>query len=520
MIGNKNSFCFLLLHNIMVIIIVEGDELVSEKLNELYNRKKELEMGGSTQPAVARERINMLLDANSFVEFGAFVKQRSTDFNAANFNTPADGVVTGYGTIENRLVFVYSQDNTVLGGSVGEMHAKKICSVYEQAMKMGAPVVGFLDSSGMRVQEGIDAFEAYGQIYKAMSAASGVIPQITAVMGGCMGSSSLIPALSDFVFAVDKNAKLFMVSPNTLEGADGKKGDLSLNSEENGLVQFSFQSEEDCIKEMRKFIDFVPSNNMEDSPFFGVDDDINRADEFLNTIVSENKESPLDMNVIIKALADKGDFMEIHRLYAKDVTTGFMRMNGDTVGIIANQVSLLGYHGVDKIIRFVSFCDAFNLPIITLTDIAGYKANMSQGALIKYVAKLVHAFAAATVPKINVLLRNSFGNAYVAMNSKHIGADVVFAWPTAQVSVMEPEAAVNVMYADEWKDAENAAQLKAEKLAEFEEKNSSAYTAAGHGYIDDIIEPAATRKRLIASLEMLASKREGKPSKKHASLTL
>lgn len=502
---------------------------MSEKLNELYSRKKVLEDGGGTAliqklhgegKLTARERIERLLDENSFVEFGGFVKQRCTDFNALEQKTPADGVVTGYGTVEARLVFVYSQDSTVLGGSVGEMHAKKIVSVYEQAVKMGAPVVGFLDSEGMRVQEGVDALDAYGKVYTAMTQASGVIPQITAVMGGCMGLSALIPALSDFVFTVDKKSRLFLVSPNTLPGEQGKKGDLSFSPEESGLAHYTGVTEEECIGAMKKLLEYIPSNNMEDSPFFGTNDDSNRTDEFLNSIVPADKTTPLDMKKIITTLGDREEYFETGTAYGKAVTTGFLRMNGTTVGVLGNTVSMLSYHGTDKAVRFVTFCDAFNIPIVSLTDVEGYQITSGQNGIIKNMAKLVHSFAAATVPKINVIVRNGFGSPYLFMNSKHIGADYVFAWPDTQVSVMEAETAVSIMYADEIKEAENALQYKMQKIEQWKEKNSSPYTAASRGFIDDIIEPAATRKRLIAVLEMLASKREGKPAKKHAAFTL
>lgn len=492
-----------------------------DKLNELFNRRSTVEAGGGEELKKklhsegkfdARERIAKLLDDNTFVEFGAFVNQRATDFNAVEKYTPSDGVITGYGSIFGRLVFVYSQDSTVMGGSVGEMHAKKICGIYEKAMKMGAPVVGFIDSSGMRVQESVDALSAYGDIFKAMTAASGVVPQITAIMGGCMGTSSFIPALSDFTFAVSKNAKLFMVSPNTLSGEEGKKGDLSLK-EENGLIQFVCEDEESCISEMRKLIDIVPSNNMEDAPFFGTGDDINRTEEFLNTIVPENYDEAVDMGAVIKAVADNGEFIEVQKNFAKEIKEGFIRVNGYTAGIISNNSYELTYHGTDKALKFLSFCDAFNIPVITLTDVGGYKAQVSQTALIKSTAKLMAGFAAATCPKINVIIRKGFGNPYLVMNSKHIGADVVFAWPTAEVSVMDPVAAVNVMYGSD------SAQRE-EVIEKYRENNSSPYFAAKRGYIDDIIEPSATRKRIGAVLEMLATKREGKPAKKHSSFTI
>lgn len=492
--------------------------IISDRLSSFLRRKGELEDGGGKelQAAVrssgrltARERIEFLLDEGSFVETGVYVKQRATDFNAAEKDTPADGVVTGFGSVQGRLVFVYSQDSTVLGGSVGEMHAKKICGIYEKALKMGAPVVGFADSTGMRVQEGVDALDAYGSIYSAMNGASGVVPQITAVMGGCMGSEAIIPALSDFVFAVEESSRLFLISPNSMEGsADG----LGTKAENNPLVHFSCSSDAECIAEIRNLISFLPSNNMEDAPCIISETDLNRTEEALNAVVPEDLETAIDIRGVIGSLADGGVFVEVYKKYAGDAVEGFIRMNGQTVGVIANNGDICPFV-VNKIRRFAAFCDSFNIPMLTLTDAGGYKTQASQAELISASASLISIFASATVPKVNVIIRKGFGNAYVAMNSKHIGADMVFAWPYAQVAAMEPEAAVRVMYGEE-------EGTIAAKLEEYKIKASSPYVAAGRGFIDDVIEPAATRKRVIAALEMLAAKRESGPAKKHSGFVL
>lgn len=506
-----------------------------EKLNELKENRSVIEAGGGealvskihgSGRLTARERITGVLDDSSFVEFGAFVKQRTTDFNAQEKQTPADGVVTGYGTVDGKLVFIYSQDSTVLGGSVGEMHARKICSIYDQAMKMGAPVIGILDSAGMRVQEGVDALDAYGKIFKAMAGASGIIPQISVVLGDCMGSGAFIPSLSDFVFMTEKNARLFMVSPVTLPGEAGKStgydavGSAKALMEENGLVHFTYATEAECLSGVKELLDYLPSNNMEDAPFVGIADDINREDAILNECIPENDIDEIDLLAIIQTITDGGRFMEVQKSYTNAMLTGFARFNGYTAGIVGNRNGLLCSKGTAKATAFITFCDAFNIPIVTLTDIKAYRDTVEQGMVIKNTAKMINAFMSATVPKINIILRNGIGNPYLAMNSKHIGADVVFSWPAAKVALMDAEAAVNVMYADELAQDANFVNVKQEKIDEYNAMQASPYRAASRGFIDDIIEPAATRKRVIAVLEMLASKRESKPTKKHSSITL
>lgn len=503
-----------------------------EKWNQVKKQRDLIEAGGGKEVLAriresgrltARERISALVDENTFVEFGAFMKQRSTDFNLQAKETPADGVITGYGTVDGRLVFLYSQDSSVLGGSVGEIHARKICSVYKQALKMGAPVIGFLDSTGMRLQEGIDAFDAYGKIYQEMSEASGVIPQICVILGACMGSAALIPALSDFVFMTEKNTRLFLQSPTTLPGEQGKNADIfgtaQESAENGGLVHFVGQTEQECITSVKMLLDYLPSNNMEDAPFFVTSDDINREENILNEIVPEGEEA-IDISAIAQAVADRGQIFEIQKEYGKGIMTGFARFNGYTTAVLGVTAGLLCSQCVKKAVRFIQFCDAFNIPVVTLTDVNGFQSEVNQGGLIFALAQLVHTLSCATVPKINVILRKGIGNAYLIFNSKHIGADVVLAWPQAEISVMDADAAVTVMYADELKAAENAASLKAEKIEEYCQTQSGPFPAASRGYVDDLIEPSETRKRIAAALEMLASKRESKPTKKHASLSL
>ncbi|WP_408605909.1 acyl-CoA carboxylase subunit beta [Defluviitalea phaphyphila] len=478
----------------------------------------------------ARERIEKFLDEGSFVELGAFVKHRSTDFNMSKKNTPADGVVTGYGTVEGRLVYVYSQDATVLGGSVGEMHAKKIASLYDYAMKMGAPIISFLDSSGLRLQESIDGLNGYGTLFLKQSIASGIIPQISVIFGDCVGGAGFSAGISDFTFMVSQNGRLFMNSPNTIEGIEGKKatfesiGSADIHSEKSGMVHFQYDKEEECIEGVRNLISYLPGNNLEDAPIYEATDDLNRVDSVLDSIIPEDLNESFDVKTVIASIADDREFLEIQSKYAKNLVIGFIRLNGSTVGIIANQSQenegLLNIAACNKGTDFVNFCDAFNIPIISLTDVGGFISSVEeeQKGILKNASKLVYAFANATVPKVNVIIRKAFGSAYIAMNSKHIGADIVFAWPTAQISVMNPEGAVNIMYAEELKNSENPNNLRAEKIEEFSSMQGSAYAAASRGYVDDIIEPSATRKRIIAALEMLYSKREQRPAKKHGTV--
>lgn len=506
-----------------------------DKLNELNTRRNAIELGGgedavkklhSKGKLTVREIIKSLLDTNSFVELGAFVTHRSTDFNLPEKETPADGVITGYGTVDGRLIYLYGQDGTVLGGSIGEMNSKKIGKIYEQALKMGATVVGILDSTGVRIQEGLDSLEGYGEIFKYQSIASGVIPQITVVLGNSLGINSFIPALSDFVFMESKNSKMFVNSPNTISGFDGKVttfeqiGSADVHSKDSGLAHFCFGTEQECLDGVRQLLSFLPSNNLEDAPLHGMADDLNRIDNKLNDIIISD-DNVFDVKNIIKSISDNACFLEIKEQYAMNMVVGFARFNGYTAGIVANQSlqdkGQLDIKACNKAVEFINFCDAFNIPIITLTDCIGYKSALSEeiNGISKSAGKLLYSFATATIPKINVIIRQAFGSAYITMNSKHIGADIVYAWPNCQISLMDSEAAINVMYSD----GDNITD-KDKKIAEYKQNQSSPYIAAKRGYIDDIIEPAETRKYLIASLEMLESKRESRPAKKHGSMSM
>ncbi|MCM1157652.1 MAG: methylmalonyl-CoA carboxyltransferase [Bacteroidales bacterium] len=460
----------------------------------------------------ASDRITSLLDDSSFVEVGAYVTARNTDFNTQEHETPADGVVTGYGTIDGRLVYVYSQDATVLGGSVGEMHAAKIAKIYDMALKMGAPVIGLVDCAGLRLQEATDALNAFGSIYLKQSMASGVIPQITGVFGVCGGGSTIIPALSDITFMVKDKAKLFVNSPNALEQNYVEKLDTAgaeYQQSNSALVDEVLEDDLTLLGRIRQIVGWLPSHNEDDANFADGMDDLNREIPNLEGLAE-------DARAVLTHIADNNVFIELKKEYAKDMVIGFIKLNGTTVGCVANQVKdggdVLSTKGAYIAAEFVNFLDAFNIPVLTLTNVKGYKATVAEEAgIAKAVAKLTYAFANATVPKVNLVMGDALGSAYLAMNSKSVGADIEYAWSTAKIGTMNPEQAVKIIYAG---DQEKAAAAK----AEYTEKMSSAVSAAKRGYVDDIIDGAATRKRLIAAYEMLYTKREDRPLKKHGAV--
>ena len=482
----------------------------------------------NTTHETATGRISALLDEGSFVEIGSYVTARNTDFNLQDQETPADGVITGYGTIEGLLVYVYSQDASVLGGAIGEMHAKKIAALYQMAMKMGAPVIGLVDCAGLRLQEATDALHAFGQMYLNQTMASGVIPQITAVFGTCGGGMALVPSLTDFTFMESKAAKLFVNAPNALDGNVVTKCDTAaaqFQAAEAGLVDV-VGDEATLMTKIRELIAVLPANNEDDQVFGECTDDLNRICEGIEA----GKE---DTAFALSALSDNGFFYELKADYGKDMVTGFIRLNGGTVGAVANRSAITGEDGeaaekfapvlsaagCTKAAEFVDFCDAFNIPVLTLTNVTGFKADMdSEKNISRAAAKLTYAFANATVPKVNVIVGEAFGSAGVVMNSKSIGADVVYAWPEASIGMMDANAAVKIMYADEIAKADSANAVIAEKAAAYAALQSSALAAAKRGYVDDIIDPGATRKRVIAAFEMLYTKREDRPVKKHGTV--
>lgn len=482
----------------------------------------------NTTKSPANARIQALLDGNSFVEIGGLVTARSTDFNMNSKETPSDGVITGYGVIDSKLVYVYSQDASVLNGTIGEMHAKKVARIYDMAMKMGAPVIAMIDCAGLRLQEATDALNAFGEIYSKQAMASGVIPQITAVFGTCGGGLSLIPAMSDFTFMEEKNAKLFVNTPNAMEGNTAAKCDTAsakFQSEEAGLVDVT-GDEATILNEIRQLVSMIPSNNEDCDTYIECTDDLNR-------VCANLANAAEDPAIVLATIADNNLFFETKRNYAKDMVTGFIRLNGLTVGAVANRSvvydengqaaekfdTVLSPKGCDKAADFVKFCDAFEIPVLTLTNVTGYKAcKCAEKKMAKAVATLTYTFANATVPKVNVVTGSAFGSAYVAMNSKSVGADMVYAWPTAKIGMMDAQAAVKIMYADELAKADDAKALLDEKTAEYEELQSSAMAAAKRGYVDTIIEACDTRKYVIGAFEMLFTKREDRPAKKHGTV--
>ena len=476
----------------------------------------------STTSSLASKRIESLLDENSFVEIGALVTARATDFNLKQAETPSDGVVTGYGVINGKLVYVYSQDAAVLNGSVGEMHAKKITNLYDLAMKTGAPVIGLIDSAGLRLQEATDALNAFGEIYLKQTLASGVIPQITAVFGSCGGGLALIPTLTDFTFMEGTKAKLFVNSPNALDGNTTEKCDsasAAFQSSESGIVDV-VADEASIFTKIRDLVTMLPSNNEEDA----VDDD---CTDDLNRVCADIANCVGDTAIALSQIADNNVFFEIKENYAKDMVTGFIKLNGMTVGCVANRTevyddngevaekldAVLSPKGCYKAENFINFCDAFDIPVLSLTNVKGYEATLgSEKGIATAVAKLTYAFANATVPKVNVIIGKALGSAYVAMNSKAIGADITIAWPDAEIGSMDATLAAKIMY-----EGKGADVIK-EKAAEYAALQTSAQGAAKRGYVDDIIEACDTRKRVIAAFEMLFTKREDRPDRKHGTV--
>lgn len=507
-----------------------------DKLNELHNKRFKVKEGGgqaridkqhASGKLTARERVELLLDQGSFIEIDAFVEHRSVEFGMDKTEAPADGVVTGYGTVDGRPVYIFAQDFTVVGGSLGEMHAMKIAKVLDMAMKNGVPVIGINDSGGARIQEGVDALKGYGDIFFRNTMASGVIPQIAVIMGPCAGGAVYSPALMDFIFMVDKTSQMFITGPQVVQAVTGESitaeqlGGAMTHNSTSGVAHFMYSDEKSCIEGIRKLLSFLPSNNLEDAPLYECHDDLNRLVPDLNYIVPDNPNKPYDVKDIIVAVVDNGDFFEVQPYYAQNIVVGFARMNGKTVGIVANQPKImagsLDINASDKAARFVRFCDAFNIPLITFTDVPGYLPGVGQehGGVIRHGAKLLYAYSEATVPKINVILRKAYGGAYIAMSSRHLGADMVFAWPTAEIAVMGPDGAANIIFRKEIEASDNPMATRAEKIEEYRSRFANPYKAAARGYVDDVIIPEETRPRLIAALEMLASKREERPAKKH-----
>ena len=479
----------------------------------------------------ARERIDLLLDKGSFRELDAFVQHRTHDFNLDGQKFMSDSVVTGWGTIEGRLVYVFSQDFTVFGGSLGEVHAEKICKIMDLAMKNGAPVIGLNDSGGARIQEGVVALGGYADIFLRNTLASGVIPQISAIMGPCAGGAVYSPALTDFIFMTRNTSYMFVTGPDVVKTVTHEEvsfedlGGASVHSEKSGVCHVAADSEADTLYLIRKLLMYLPQNNMEDAPFMQGDDPL-RMDERLDTIIPDDPNKPYDIKEVIRMIVDGGQFFEIHENYAANIVVGFARLGGHSVGIVANQPAVLaGVLDIDaseKGARFVRFCDSFNIPIITFEDVPGFLpgTNQEHHGIIRSGAKLLYAYCEATVPKLTVITRKAYGGAYCVMSSKHIRSDLNLAWPSAEIAVMGPDGAVNIIFRKELEKAEDPVRKKAELVAEYRQKFASPYVAAERGYIDDVIEPKETRPRLINALEMLSNKRDSNPAKKHGNIPL
>ncbi|MEH7392993.1 acyl-CoA carboxylase subunit beta [Bacillus sp. JJ1474] len=513
---------------------------IYEKINELYDRRREIELGGGDEriakqhekgKLTARERIDLLVDPGTFVELNPFIEHRCTDFGLDGQKGPGDGVVTGYGKVNGRPIFLFSQDFTVFGGALGEMHAKKIANVMDLAAKNGAPFVGLNDSGGARIQEGVVSLDGYGHIFYRNSIYSGVIPQISVIMGPCAGGAVYSPAITDFVFMVENTSQMFITGPKVIETVTGEKisaedlGGANVHNTISGNAHFKGKTEAEVIDQVRHLLSYLPQNNEEKPPMLHADnEDDYRPD--LTDVIPFDAVRPYDVRKVIEQVVDKTSFMEIHQDFAKNIVVGLARIKGEVVGLVCNQPKFmaggLDIDSSDKAARFIRFCDSFNIPIITFEDVTGFLPGVKQehGGIIRHGAKILYAYSEATVPKLTVILRKAFGGAYVALNSKAIGADLVFAWPNAEVAVMGPQGAANIIFAREIQNSEDPETTRAQKIEEYREKFANPYVAASRGMVDDVIDPRETRIKLIQALEMLRNKQESRPKKKHGNIPL
>ena len=515
--------------------------MTDPKIEQLHRLRRESHEGGG--PArierqrekgkmTAHERMELLLDKGSFRETDAFVVHQETNFGMDKRKIPGDSVVTGWGTIEGRLVYVFSQDFTVFGGSLGRAHAAKVCKIMDMAMKNGAPVIGLNDSGGARIQEGVESLGGYADIFLRNTLASGVIPQISAIMGPCAGGAVYSPALTDFIFMVKDTSHMFITGPDVVKTVTGEEvtfeqlGGAMTHNARSGVAHMAANSEADCLYLIRELLSYLPSNNMEDPPAKAGNDDPLRTEARLDTLVPDNPNKPYDIKDAIHLIFDDGEFFEIQEHYGQNIVVGFARLGGHSVGIVANQpmvlAGVLDIDASEKAARFVRFCDCFNIPLVVFEDVPGFLPGLDQeyGGIIRHGAKLLYAFCEATVPKITVVTRKAYGGAYCVMNSKHIRADLNLAWPTAEIAVMGPEGAVNIIFRRELAQAEDPEKRREELVHEYRERFTNPYTAAERGYVDDVIEPHETRPRLINALNMLQNKRDDNPPKKHGNIPL
>lgn len=517
---------------------------IEEKIKKLVELRAEARLGGGAKrieaqhgkgKLTARERVDLLLDEGSFEELDMFVTHRLTDFGLEKELYLSDGVITGYGSIDGRLVYIYSQDFTVLGGSLSETNAKKICKVMDMAMKAGAPMIGLNDSGGARIQEGVLSLSGYAEIFQRNIEASGVIPQISAILGPCAGGAVYSPALTDFILMAENISYMFVTGPKVTKTVTGEDitvenlGGAMIHASKSGVAHFVSENEEEAMKTVRKLISFMPQNFMENTPVIDCDDPIDRIDDVLNNIIPDNPNKPYNVIDVITTLVDNGDFEEVHKYYAKNIVVGFARFNGQSVGIVANQPSFLaGVLDIEasrKAARFVRFCDCFNIPLVTLVDVPGFLPGSTQeyGGIISNGAKLMYAYGEATVPKVTITLRKSYGGAHDVMSCKQLKGDLNYAWPTAEIAVMGASGAIEVLNFRELsaiEDPEKKAEFIAQKELEYREKFANPYQAAKYGYIDDVIEPRNTRFRIIRALASLATKKAYMPAKKHTNIPL
>lgn len=513
---------------------------IYEKITELYDKRREVEMGGGDDKIIkqhekgkltARERIDLLVDEGTFVELNPFISHRCTDFGLDQVEGPGDGVVTGYGKVNGRDIFLFSQDFTVFGGALGEMHAKKIANVMDLAAKNGAPFVGLNDSGGARIQEGVGSLDGYGQIFYRNSIYSGVIPQISVIMGPCAGGAVYSPAITDFVFMVEKTSQMFITGPKVIETVTGEKissedlGGAKVHNTISGNAHFKAATEEEVLKEVRRLLSYLPQNYNEKPNRV----EYNEKDDYrpeLAEIVPIEATRPYDVRKVIEQVVDQESFMEVQKDFARNIVIGLARIKGEVVGLICNQPKFLAggldIDSSDKSARFIRFCDSFNIPLITFEDVTGFFPGIKQehGGIIRHGAKMLYAYSEATVPKLTVILRKAFGGAYVALNSKSIGADIVYAWPNSEVAVMGPEGAANIIFAREIANSDNPEETRQRKIAEYRDKFANPYVAASKGMIDDVIDPRETRIKIIQALEMLRNKKDSRPSKKHGNIPL
>ncbi len=508
--------------------VQEKIKLMKDKLEHVRQGggPKRIESQHSKGKLTARERLDLLFDEGTFVELDALVHHRCTNFGQEKKELPGEGVVCGYGTVDGRLVYAFAQDFTVEGGSLGEKHAHKIWKVQDLSMKMGAPCVGLNDSGGARIQEAVDALSGYGGIFFRNTAASGVIPQISAIMGPSAGGAVYSPAITDFIYMVKNTSQMFITGPAVIKSVTGEDvtaenlGGAMRHNSTSGVAHFACENDEDCIKQIRYLLSFLPSNNMEETPFVETQDSPTRMDEALNTIIPDNPNAPYDMKDVIRMIVDDGEFYEVHQYFAKNIITCFARFDGRTVGIIANEpnqmAGCLDCDASDKSARFIRFCDAFNIPLVNLVDVPGFLPGVNQeySGIIRHGAKMLYAYSEATVPKITVILRKSYGGSYIAMCSREVGADQVIAWPSSEIAVMGPAGAANIIF------KKDEPELKKQHTDDYVAEFATPYKAAERGYVDYVIEPKETRPRIIQSLNMLATKREVGPARKHGNIPL